>query len=94
MDRLTKAEIECALKLFLPECRVECSLNADGTAVLAVEGPHGEAFAVTGLRRSDYHGKEGLERLARQIFEDIELARNGSQPDDVLPFISNIRIAR
>ncbi len=85
MDRLNKVEIEHALGALLPECKVECTLNADGTASLMVEGPHGEAFAVTGLIRSDYHGPSGLKRLAMQIFEDIELARQGLQPHRALP---------
>ncbi|GEM_PF-6018563 len=88
LDTLTKLEIERALGLLLPRCKVDCLLSADGTASLMVGGEHGEAFAVFGVVRRDYHGPAGLKRLASQIFEDIELARQGllplgSQPNQV-----------
>ncbi|HEY0286135.1 MAG TPA: hypothetical protein VGC62_03865 [Pseudomonas sp.] len=85
MDRLNKVEIEHSLSALLADCKVECTLNADGTASLMVEGPQGEVFAVTGLVRSTYHGQSGLKRLAEQIFEDIELARQGLLPQRALP---------
>lgn len=94
MDRSSRAEIEHALGILLPEYRVKCTLNADGTASLMAEGRHGEAFAVMGLIRSHYHGKLGMQRLVRQIFEEIELARGGPKPDGVLPPASSMRIAR
>lgn len=79
MDNLTKVGIEDALRDLLPGHSVECTLSPDGTASLLVKGPDGEYFAVVGLVRSEYQGKTGLKKLARFIFEDLEMARQGSK---------------
>ncbi|WP_434604034.1 hypothetical protein J3P91_10860 [Pseudomonas sp. Z4-7] len=77
MDRLSKHEIEAALRDLLPGCSVECTLGFNGTASLLVEGHDEESFAVVGLTRHQFRGDAGLKKLARFIFEDIELARQG-----------------
>lgn len=77
MDRLSRTEIEDALGCLLPGCTVKCVLCADGTASLSVTGETGESFAVVGLVRSDYRGEAGLKSLAKHIFGDIQLARQG-----------------
>lgn len=77
MDRLSKVEIEAALRDLLPGCSIECTLSFDGTASLLVAGHDGESFAVVGLIRQQFRGEAGLRKLARFIFEDIELARQG-----------------
>jgi hypothetical protein len=77
MDRLSRAEIEDALGRLLPGSTVKCVLWGDDTASLTVTGETGESFAVVGLVRSDYRGEAGLKSLAKHIFEDIQLARQG-----------------
>lgn len=77
MDRLTKVDIEKALRDLLPGCTIKCTTSADGTASLLVGGADGESFAVVGLIRSDFRGEAGLNKLARFIVEDINMARRG-----------------
>ncbi len=85
MDRLSRAEIEDALGCLLPGCTVKCVLCAHGTASLTVTGETGESFAVVGLVRSDYRGEAGLKILAKHIFGDIQLARQGLKPHRAQP---------
>lgn len=77
MDSLTKVGIEKALRDLLPGCIVECTLSGDGTASLLVLGKDSGYFAVVGLVRSQYRGETGMRKLARFIYEDLEMARQG-----------------
>lgn len=77
MDKLNKVEIETALAARLPSYLVECNLHPDGTLSAILTGPASDHFAITGIVRSNYCGAEAIARLAREILEEMVLARRG-----------------
>lgn len=77
MDTLNKGEIQAALAARLPSYLVECSLHPDGTLSAVLIGPGSDHFAITGIVRSNYRGTESIARLAREILEEMVLARRG-----------------
>ncbi|KPA90659.1 MULTISPECIES: hypothetical protein [Pseudomonas] len=79
MDTLSKSEIEAELASRLPSYEVECTLHSDGTLSAILSGPNADHFAVTGIVRADYRGRESLARLAREILEEMVLSRQGSK---------------
>ncbi|MFC3939140.1 hypothetical protein CCU68_21930 [Pseudomonas gingeri NCPPB 3146 = LMG 5327] len=79
METLSKSEIEAELASRLPSYKVECTLHSDGTLSALLSGPNADHFAVTGIVRADYKGRESLSRLAREILEEMVLSRQGSR---------------
>ncbi|WP_150645245.1 hypothetical protein [Pseudomonas fluorescens] len=77
MDTLNKGEIQAALAARLPSYLVECSLHPDGTLSAVLTGPDSDHFAITGIVRSNYPGNDSIARLAREILEEMVLARQG-----------------
>lgn len=77
MDTLNKGEIQAALSARLPSYLVECSLHPDGTLSVILTGPGSEYFAITGIVRTNYRGTDAIVRLAREILEEMVLARQG-----------------
>jgi hypothetical protein len=75
MDTLNKGEIEAALAARLPSYRVECSLHPDGTLSAILTGPASDHFAIIGIVRSNYCGTDSITKLAREILEEMVLAR-------------------
>jgi hypothetical protein len=75
MDTLKRGEIEAALAARLPSYRVECSLHPDGTLSAILTGPASDHFAITGIVRSNYRGTDAITKLAREILEEMVLAR-------------------
>lgn len=77
MDTLNKSQIERALADRLPSYTVECTLHADGTLSAVLSGPETDHFAVTGIVRAHYHGKDAINRLATEILREMVMSRQG-----------------
>ena len=75
MDTLTKAEIETALSARLPKCAVQCALNADGSLSVTVTAHGMDQFTIANINRAHYHGVSGINRLVREIREEMVIAR-------------------
>ncbi|MBJ2319682.1 hypothetical protein JFT37_14320 [Pseudomonas fluorescens] len=71
MDTLTKAEIETALSARLPKC----ALNADGSLSVTVTAHGMDQFTIANINRAHYHGVSGINRLVREIREEMVIAR-------------------
>lgn len=84
MESFTKPQLEAALKLKLPSYEIDCRRHSDGSLSVELRDQAGAAFAITGIVISDYVGPQGISRLARQIVEDMALARQGSKPSRVV----------
>ena len=75
MGTMTKQEVEDVLSDRLPNCAVSCWINQDGTLTVSVTGPASEQFTVINIDRLQYHGEEGINKLAREIMEEMVLSR-------------------
>nr|WP_232965861.1 hypothetical protein [Pseudomonas palleroniana] len=75
MDTLSRAEIETVLASRLPNCTVSCSISADNTLSIDVSGPDGDQFTAVNIDRRQYHGDSGINRLAREILEEMVISR-------------------
>jgi len=76
MDTMTKQEIDAVLSDRLPNCTISCMINPDGTLAVTVTGPASEQFTIINIDRLQYHGEEGINKLAREIMEEMVLSRH------------------
>ncbi|MQA54366.1 hypothetical protein [Pseudomonas piscis] len=79
MDTLSKFEVETALAQRLPNCRVNCVINADGSLSLDILAPGSNQFTIANIDRSHYHGESGINRLVREILEEMVVSRQSSR---------------
>ena len=77
MDTLSKQEIEAILSDRLPNCTVSCSINPDTTLSVDVSGPDSQ-FTIINIDRLQYHGETGINRLVREILEEMVISRQTS----------------
>ncbi len=82
MDTLSRVGIETALASRLPNCKISCSISADSTLSIDVVAPEGDQFTAVNIDRSQYHGEAGINRLAREILEEMVLSRRFSRRND------------
>ncbi|WP_282395761.1 hypothetical protein [Pseudomonas sp. PS01298] len=75
MDTLSRAEIETVLASRLPNCTVFCSMSADNTLSIDVAGLEGDQFTAVNIDRRQYHGEAGINRLVREILEEMVMSR-------------------
>ena len=78
MDTLSRLEIQEILSKRLPKCAVSCSINPDSTLSVNVIGPGSYRFSIINIDRFKYHGKDGINKLVREILEEIVIARRTS----------------
>ncbi|MGH8388198.1 MAG: hypothetical protein ACRESJ_22380 [Pseudomonas sp.] len=78
MDTMSKSELEAVLSNRLPQCTIVCSLNPDGSVSVEVTGPDTHQFTIANIDRSKYLGESGINKLAREILEEMILSRQGS----------------
>ena len=78
MDTLSKQEIEAILSDRLPHCTVSCSINPDTTLAVDVSGPNSHQFTIINIDRLQYHGETGINRLVREILEEMVILRQTS----------------
>ncbi|MGB3126223.1 MAG: hypothetical protein WBB95_20625 [Pseudomonas sp.] len=79
MDTLTKAEIEMALSARLPNCAVKCTINPDGTLSITVLAHGADQFTIANINRAHYHAECGINRLIREILEEMVMSRQSSK---------------
>ncbi|AZE84439.1 hypothetical protein C4J98_3028 [Pseudomonas orientalis] len=79
MDTLSKAEIERALSQRLRNCRVTCAINPDSSLSVTVLAPDANQFTIANINRARYHGESGINRLVREILEDMVVSRKTSR---------------
>jgi hypothetical protein len=78
MDTLSKQEIEAVLSSRLPNCTIACSINPDSTLSVDVAGPGLHQFTIINIDRLQYHGGAGINRLVREILEEMVISRKSS----------------
>jgi hypothetical protein len=78
MDTLSKLEIEAALISRLPNCTISCTINPDSTLSIDVIGPESHQFTIINIDRFQYHGETGINRLVREILEEMVITRTSS----------------
>ncbi|AZC24733.1 MULTISPECIES: hypothetical protein [Pseudomonas] len=78
MDTLSKLEIETALAQRLPNCSVSCTINPDGHLSVDVLAPGTNQFTIANIDRTHYHGESGINRLVREILEEMVVSRQSS----------------
>lgn len=83
MDTLTRNEIETVLASRLPNCKIFCSISADNTLSIDVTGPEGDQFTAVNIDRATYLGDAGINRLAREILEEMVFSRRFSRRNDL-----------
>ncbi|MCK3843266.1 hypothetical protein [Pseudomonas sp. W15Feb34] len=83
MDTLTKAQIQRALARRLCNCRVSCKINPDNSLSVTVLAPDANQFTIANINRAQYHGEPGINRLVREILEDMVVSRQSSRLSSV-----------
>lgn len=78
MDTLSKLEIEAVLSGRLPNCTIACSINPDGSLSVDVIGPESHQFTIINIDRHQYRGEAGINRLVREILEEMVITRKSS----------------
>ncbi|VVN65931.1 hypothetical protein PS726_00091 [Pseudomonas fluorescens] len=78
MDTLSKLEIEEVLSSRLPNCTISCSINPDSSLSVDVIGPESHQFTIINIDRLQYHGDAGINRLVREILEEMVISRQSS----------------
>lgn len=78
MDRMSKSELEAVLSSRLPQCTIVCSINADGSLSVEVTGPDSHQFTIANIDRAQYLGEAGINKLAREVLEEMVISRRGS----------------
>lgn len=81
MDTLSKMEIETALSIRLPNCVITCILSTDRMLSINATGPEGDQFTAVNIDRTQYHGEAGINRLVREILQEMVLSRRNSRLD-------------
>ncbi|MDQ0704051.1 hypothetical protein QF043_002843 [Pseudomonas sp. W3I7] len=79
MDTLTKAEIDIALSARLPNCRVKCAVNPEGNLSVTVLAQGADQFTIANINRDKYHGESGINRLIREILDEMVMSRQSSK---------------
>jgi hypothetical protein len=83
MDTLTRTQIEQALSERLPNCIVTCMINPDSSLSVTVLAPDANQFTIANINRARYHGESGINRLVREILEDMVVSRKTSRLSSV-----------
>lgn len=83
MDTLTKVEVEAALSARLPNCAVNCAFNPDGSLSVTVTARDADQFTIANINRAHYHGESGINRLIREILEEMVISRQSSRRSSV-----------
>ncbi|WP_323990582.1 hypothetical protein [Pseudomonas canadensis] len=83
MDTLTKVEVEAALSARLPNCAVHCAFNPDGSLSVTVTAHDADQFTIANINRARYHGESGINRLIREILEEMVMSRQSSRRSSV-----------
>lgn len=83
MDTLTKVEVEAALSARLPNCAVHCAFNPDGSLSVTVTTHDADQFTIANINRARYHGESGINRLIREILEEMVISRQSSRRSSV-----------
>jgi molybdopterin/thiamine biosynthesis adenylyltransferase len=83
MDTLTKVEVEAALSARLPNCAVNCAFNPDGSLSVTVTAHDADQFTIANINRAHYHGESGINRLIREILEEMVISRQSSRRSTV-----------
>lgn len=83
MDTLTKVEVEAALSARLPNCAVHCAFNPDGSLSVTVTAHDADQFTIANINRAHYHGEPGINRLIREILEEMVISRQSSRRSSV-----------
>jgi hypothetical protein len=78
MDRMTKQEIEAVLSSRLPNCTISCSINPDSSFSVDVFGAEFHQFTIINIDPFQYHGETGINRLVREILEEMVISRQSS----------------
>ncbi|WP_339528480.1 hypothetical protein [Pseudomonas mucidolens] len=79
MDTLNRAQIEAILSKRLPNCSISCTLKVDGTLSVDVIGPDSAQFTIVNIDRTQYHGAAGINKLVREILEEMVISRQASR---------------
>ncbi|MEH6348785.1 hypothetical protein [Pseudomonas sp. 3JA] len=83
MDTPTKMEIETALSARLPNCAVSCAFNPEGSLSVTVTAHDADQFTIVNIKRAHYHGESGINRLIREILEEMVMSRQSSRRSSV-----------
>ncbi|WP_460103649.1 hypothetical protein [Pseudomonas sp. H1_D04] len=83
MDTLTKVEVEAALSARLPNCAVHCAFNPDGSLSVTVTAHDADQFTIANINRARYQGESGINRLIREILEEMVISRQSSRRSSV-----------
>ncbi|MGY2292069.1 hypothetical protein ACW9H6_20070 [Pseudomonas sp. SDO528_S397] len=75
MDTLNLSEIEAQLSRELSCCEVSCTINSDRTLSIHVAGPDFSQFTLASIDWRLYRGEDGVNRLTREIMQDVEVFR-------------------
>jgi hypothetical protein len=78
MDTMSRSELEAVLSDRLPQCTIVCSINTDGTLSVELTGPEAHQFTIANIVRLQYHGEAGINRLVREILEEMVISRQSS----------------
>lgn len=78
MDTMSRREIGDLLSRRLPQCTITCSLNADRSLSIEVIGPDQRQFTIANIDRTRYHGEAGINRLLREILEEMIISRRST----------------
>ena len=78
MDTLSKREIETALSQRLPHCIVTCSINPDASLSIQILAPGSNLFTIANIDRARYPGTCGMNKLIREILEEMVISRQSS----------------
>lgn len=79
MDALSKLDLEVILSSRLPQCAITCSINGGGSLSVDVAGPGTSQFTISQIDRSHYPGVAGINKLAREILQEMVMSRQASQ---------------
>ena len=78
MDTMSKGELEAVLSSRLPQCAIVCLINPDASMSVEATGPDGHQFTIANIDRSKYRGEAGINKLAREITQEMVLSRQSS----------------
>jgi len=78
MDVLSKLDLEHLLSGRLPQCTVTCTINDDGCLSINVAGPGTNQFSISQIERSHDHGEDGINKLVREILEEMVMSRQAT----------------
>lgn len=79
MDTLNRLEIETVLASRLPSCVISCTISSDGTLTVDVTGPDLGQFTIVNIDRRQYHGEAGINKLAREVLEEMVISRQATR---------------